>query len=88
MSFVLLFFATFGYVMLRALQQRNVAFDDYWWVPPCSFGMAALDVYCVVTIARGGWSIPVVLVNGSASALGCLGAMWFHRTFVKRIPSL
>lgn len=87
MTYLALFAATFLYVLLRALQQRNVAFDNYWWVPPVAFGMATLDAFLIVTIVHSGWSVAVVVANGAAGALGCLTAMWFHKRFVSEKKS-
>jgi hypothetical protein len=83
MTYIVIFFATFSYVMFRAFQQRNVAFDNHKWIIPTSYIMAMIDIYIVATVAREGWSIPLVLVNGTAGALGCICAMWFHKRFVQ-----
>lgn len=82
--YLMMFAATFGYVTLRAFQQRNVAYDSYTWVIPTCYGMAVLDVYVVATVAKAGWSFPLVVTNGTAALLGCYFAMWFHKRFVKR----
>lgn len=83
MTLLLMFFATFSYVMTRAFQQRNVAFDNHGWIIPTSYIMAMIDIYVVATVAREGWSVALVLTNGTAGALGCVCAMWFHKRFVK-----
>lgn len=74
----------FVYVILRALQQRNVAFDNYGWVIPTSYAMAVVDVFLISSVARSNWSIPLVLGYGTAGALGALFAMWFHKRFIRR----
>ena len=84
MSYLAVFFATFTYVMLRAFQQRNVAFDSYKWVVPTSYGMAVVDVFIIVSFAKNGWSVPLVLTYGTAGATGSMCAMWFHKRFVMR----
>lgn len=84
MSHAAIFFATFAYVMLRAFQQRNVAFDSYKWVVPTSYGMAVVDVFIIVSLSKSGWSLPLVLTYGTAGASGSLCAMWFHKKFVMR----
>lgn len=83
MKYLLLFLATFAYVTLRAFQQRNVAHNSFRWVPPTSYAMAVLDIYVIASVAKEGFSWTFVLINGTAGALGCLLAMWFHRRFVK-----
>jgi hypothetical protein len=87
MKYLALFAATFVYVLLRALQQRNVAFDSYRWIPPVAFGMAAVDAFLIVTVAQSGWSWQIVIANGAAGALGCLAAMWIHKRFVSEQKS-
>jgi glycopeptide antibiotics resistance protein len=84
MSILTMFGAMFAYVMLRALQQRNVAFDNYAWVIPTSYCMAVVDVFIIAFVSHQGWTVPIVLANGSGGALGALCAMWFHKRFVKR----
>jgi len=79
-----MFGAGFLYVMLRAFQQRNVAFDNYWWIPPVSYAMAAVDMYVIVNVARNGLTWVYVAVYGTAAALGALCAMRFHKRFVKK----
>lgn len=74
----------FLYVILRALQQRNVAYDNYGWVIPTSYAMAMADVFLITTVSKATWSIPLVFGYGTAGALGALAAMWFHKRFVKR----
>lgn len=79
-----MFGATYIYVMLRALQQRNVAFDNYAWIIPTSYCMAVVDIFIVAFIAHSGWTWPIVLANGSGGCLGALTAMWFHKKHIKR----
>lgn len=75
--------AMFVYVILRALQQRNVAFDNYGWVVPTSYAMAVADVFLISSVARANWSIPLVFGYGTAGALGALTAMWFHKRYIR-----
>ena len=79
-----MFGAMFAYVMLRALQQRNVAFDNYAWVVPTSYCMAVVDVFIIAFVSHAGWTVPIVLANGSGGALGALCAMQFHKRYVKK----
>lgn len=84
MKWPLVFLAGFVYVMLRAFQQRNVAFDNYWWVAPTSYCMAAVDMFIIVTISRNGMSLMWIFCYGTSAALGAMFAMWFHNRWVKK----
>lgn len=84
MKYLAVFAATYLYVMARAFQQRNVAFDNYRWIPLASSAMAILDVYIVSTVAREGWQIAIVCACAAAGTLGCWSAMLFHKRYVKK----
>lgn len=77
-----LFAASFVFVFLKAFQQRNVAFDNYWWVMPCSMGMAATEVYVISVIATQGYALLAVLGMGLGAGAGALLAMHFHGKYV------
>lgn len=83
MRYFEMFGSCFVYVLLRAFQQRNVAFDNYAWVIPTSYGMAMLDVFIIAFVAHQGWSPGIVIANGSGGCLGALCAMWLHKRWVK-----
>jgi hypothetical protein len=83
-TYLAIFFAAFVYVMLRAFQQRNVAFDSYGWIVPTSYCMAVVDIFLVASFAREGWSWALVFWYGTAGAAGSLCAMWFHKKYVMR----
>jgi hypothetical protein len=82
MNYVGIFFAAFLYVVLRVLQQRNVVFNNYWWIPPTSYMMAAGDVFLITSFAKAGWSPALIFWYGTAGACGCFFAMWFHKRFI------
>lgn len=84
MRYVVMFGACYLYVLLRAFQQRNVAFDNYWWIVPTSYGMAVVDVFIVAFIAHSGWEPGIVFANGTGGFLGALSAMYMHKRWVKR----
>jgi hypothetical protein len=79
-----MFGACYVYVLLRAFQQRNVAFDNYGWILPVSYCMAVVDVFIVAFVAHQGWSVGIVLANGTGGFLGCLSAMFLHNRWVKK----
>ena len=82
MTLWMAFAASFAFIFLRALQQRNVVHDNYWWVVPTSLAMAATEAVVIVNIARQGWHFPLVLSVGVGSGLGCITAMVFHKFFI------
>lgn len=75
---VTLFLTSFIFVFLKAAQQRNVAFNHYWLVPPFSFGMAATEVYVIAAIATQGYSFAAVIGMGCGGSLGAVLAMYLH----------
>ena len=46
--------------------------------------MAVVDVFIIAFVAHQGWTVPIVLANGSGGALGALSAMLFHKRYVKK----
>ena len=81
--YVLMFGAHFAYVFLKAFQQRNVAFDHYQWVMPVSYGMSAMEVYIIATVAVRGFTIGSVVALGTAGGLGAIAAMWLHKRVLR-----
>jgi hypothetical protein len=76
--------ASFVFVFLKAFQQRNVAFDNYWPVVPTSFAMAMAEVYVIGSVAAAGWHWPLVTAVGVGAGLGCMLAMFtHHHMFIK-----
>lgn len=82
--FLTMFLTMFTYAMLKAFQQRNVAFDNYWWILPTSWAMAGADVFIIVSVAKSEWSFGLIFWYGTGGALGAILAMLFHKRFVKR----
>lgn len=81
MHVALIFLAAFVFVALKAIQQRQVAHDEYSRILPTSISMGLVEVYLIATIGREGWSLPMALSWGVGAGLGCLTAMWAHRRF-------
>lgn len=79
-----MFLSCYAYVLCRAFQQRNVAFDNYKWIVPTSYLMAVLDVFIVAFIAHVGWTPLIVAANGTGGCLGALSAMMLHKRWVKK----
>jgi len=83
MQYLQMFGACYCYVLLRAFQQRNVAFDNYAWVVPTSYFMAGADVFIIAFIASHGWHFWLVIANATGACLGALSAMYAHKRWVK-----
>lgn len=75
------FLASFCFIGLKALQQRQVVHDEYLFIVPTSVLMAVCEVYVIHNIAVLGWSAPLVLAVGFGSGFGCLSAMFLHKRF-------
>lgn len=80
---IIAFAASFVFIFLKALQQRNVAFDNYKWVFPTSLGMAFTEYGVIALIASRGYHIPLVLAAGVGAGLGSMVAMCFHHKYIK-----
>jgi hypothetical protein len=76
-----LFLAYFVFIGLRAFQQINVQLDQKKLVVPTSIMMAAVEVYCVSTLAAKGWSVLTVASYGLAAGLGSLAAMSIQKQY-------
>jgi len=74
-----LFLFSFLAVFLKAFQQRNVAFNNYWAIPAFSFGMAASEVFIVLGVVDYGIGFVTVLNMGAGGSLGCWAAMYLHK---------
>lgn len=83
MQYLVMFGACFVYVLLRAFQQRNVAFDNYGWIVPTSYLMASADVFIIAFISSHGWHFWLVMANGTGAMFGALSAMLLHKRWVK-----
>ncbi len=81
--FAAAFAASFCYVGLKAFQQLNVVHGQYLWVIPISIGMAACEVYVVASVVKTGWDLPMVLLIGLGSGLGCIASMYTHKLLTK-----
>jgi len=84
MVYAAAFGASFLHVFLKAVQQRNVAFLNYAWVPIVSLGMAATEVYVIASVAMSGWHLPLVLVIGLGGGCGAMLAMWSHNKWIMK----
>lgn len=87
MLYLSAFGASFGFIFLKAFQQRNVAFDHYRWVIPTSLAMALFEVWVVAAVVRVGYDLILVGSVGLGAGIGALIAMYLHKRFVnKRNP--
>jgi hypothetical protein len=79
-----IFICSFVFVALKALQQRNVAFDNYLWVMPTSIAMGFVEYGTIILVVNSGYTIPTLLSAGLGAGSGALAAMIFHKKFVKK----
>lgn len=73
-----LIIVSFISVFVKAFQQRNVAFNNYLYVPLFSLGMAFTDVFIIINIVQLGPSWDVVWRLAVGASLGCWTAMYLH----------
>ena len=79
---MIIFLATFVYVLLKAFQQLNVVGYHYRLVLPVSFGMAITECVIVLTIAIE-QSLWLALPMGLGGGMGACLAMYLHKRYVK-----
>ncbi len=80
MTYVLIFIANFVFVLLKAVQQRNIVGDYYLWVPPVSFLMSAAQVAIILYIVQSDWW--AIIPMGLGGATGGMLGMYIHRRFI------
>lgn len=76
--------ANFFWILLKALQQRNVAFGNLIPIVLVSYFLAASEIIMVYTIASTGIIWPLILAMGTSGALGCICAVKLHEYYLKR----
>lgn len=84
MIIITLFLVNFGYIFLKAFQQRNVAQLEYWPVPLMSYLMAACEVFSVSYVASTGFAISNIIAIGTGGALGSMVAMYMHSRIFRK----
>ena len=80
----LAFAASYVFIFLKAIQQRSVIHNNRRLVVPTSISMAFTEVYVIATVAKAGYSVPLVLAIGLGAGLGALTAMTVHNIHLKR----
>lgn len=82
MSYLLAFGASFVYIALKALQQRQVMAAEYLKMPAVSMAMAACEVFIMVNVIRTADSVGglvfLVLAIGIGAGLGSMAGTWWH----------
>jgi len=73
-----LIIASYISVFVKAFQQRNVAFNNYLFVPVFSLAMAFTEVYIIINIVKLGASWDLVWKLATGAVLGCWSAMYLH----------
>ena len=73
-----LILASYISVFVKAFQQRNVAFNNYLFVPVFSIAMAFTEIYIIINIVQMGASLELVWKLATGAVLGCWCAMYLH----------
>lgn len=79
MNYLAVFFSSYCFVGLKAIQQLQVCNYQFLPILPTSMGLAACEIFLVYNVAREGWSVLLWLALGFGAGLGCLTAMKFHQ---------
>jgi hypothetical protein len=79
-----IFGCSYIFVALKALQQRNVAFDNYLWVVPTSVAMGFVEYGTIILVVTSGYRWFTLLAAGLGAGLGALSAMIFHKKYIKK----
>jgi hypothetical protein len=74
--------ANFGFIGLKAFQQRNVIHNNFGWVLITSNGLAVFEVFIIASVAREGFTWVLAFALGIGGGLGCIAAMKLHNRFV------
>lgn len=84
MSLMFVGMAAFAFIFLKAFQQRNIAFNQYAWVMPCSLALAAVEVFVIAQVVMSGWQWAIVLAIGFGAGCGAIFAMLLHNRMFPR----
>jgi hypothetical protein len=82
MKFLLAFLVSALYIGLKATQQRQVQFAQYWRMPPVSLSMAFCEVFIVSNVARTangfGPLCGLAVSIGLGAAIGSMLGTYLH----------
>lgn len=81
-NMLLAFLISTTYVFVKAFQQQNVIHQEYKWVLPVSFIMAACEVSIIGMVA---WnkSFWMIIPIGLGGGIGCMTSMYIHKLMRK-----
>lgn len=82
MNYLAAFVASFVYIALKALQQRQVMSAEYLKMPAVSMAMAACEVFIMVNIVHTadslGGLVTLAVSIGLGAGLGSMLGTWLH----------
>ena len=81
---MVLFLISYVNVLIKVIQGRNFAFDNYIMVVPTSLVLAAMDMWIISNIAQFGYGLVIVLEVGFGSGLGAVTGMYIHKRWIKK----
>ncbi len=85
----------FLFILLKAIQGRNIAWMNYRYVMPIAYLTAITEVVGISTIAYTGarlvpftWGafievVPMIFAVGTGGGLGCVAGMYLHHKYVE-----
>ena len=82
MNYLIGFWVSFVLVGLKATQQQNVIYQEYWYVMTTSMLLAFCEVTLILLIVRNTWW--VALPIGIGAGLGAMTAMYLHKKWIRK----
>lgn len=79
------FVATYFFVLAKSMQQLNVCYDRWRWVPVLSYAMGYLEylgmgIGVADVVTNGYWRILILgFMAGTGGWLGSWSGMWLHK---------
>lgn len=68
----------FAYIFVKAFQQKNVIYNKYWWMIPCSWLMGLSEVYVIAAVAADATWITGLCI-GTGGGIGCILSCKAHK---------
>lgn len=82
MSYLAAFVASFVYIALKAVQQRQVQHEEYLKMPAVSMGMAFCEIFIMANVVHSADSVLglvwLAIAIGLGAGFGSITGTWLH----------